>query len=89
MIGSLLLKCATHLLVAHWSGGRSLAQSTWHSLTRSFGVISSAPVTGPEEELAIGLNDGGGHNLESYRHRGCDGLAQAGVGAWFCICMEE
>ncbi len=58
MIGSLLLKCATHLLVAHWSGGRSLAQSTWHSLTRSFRVISGASVTGADKEWTIGLNDG-------------------------------
>src|SRR5208283_384417 len=59
-----------------------------HSLNRSFGVIAGAPVSGAEEKLRIGLNDGGGHYFESYWLKGCDWLIEAGVGAQSCICRS-
>ena len=45
-----------------------------HSFNRSFGVIAFASVASAEEKLRIGLNDGAGHNFESYWLWDCDRL---------------
>src|SRR5208282_2096610 len=67
------------------------AQSAGHSLNRSFGVIAGARVSGAGEELAIGVNDGRGHNFESYRPKDCHRLTQASARAcvWICRSVQE
>ena len=62
------------------------AQCARHLFNRSFGVISGAPVTRADEDLRIGVNDGGRHNFESYRLWDSDRLTQADVDACFWIC---